>query len=331
LKAKRLKSYKIGIDLMGNETSPEVLFSALSALSLDPDVELVIIGPSALRETLNLSSYTQITFHEASDVVLMTDTPVSAFKTKKNASIFVGLHLLKQGKIDAFLSAGNTGALVLGSKLILSTLPKIKRPALLAMFPTKKKPVAVLDLGGNVNCKAIHLIQFALLASAYCKASQGIENPKIGLLNIGEEPLKGTSELRLAYKHLQNFPSPPFQFAGNIEGRSIFEGDADAIITDGFTGNTFLKTAEGISSLILDRIQTNWPPQMLELLKTQIEDLQTYLHYAEYRGALLLGVDGIVIKCHGYSSPLAMAKAVHGAIDLTKKNFMETFKNCLFL
>lgn len=316
---------------MGNENSPEVLFSTLSSLPLDGDVELVIIAPPALRETLGIASHKQISFHEAPDVVFMTDSPTSAVKTKKNASMFVGLHLLKQGKLDAFISAGNTGALVLGSKLILSSLPKIKRPALLASFPTKKKPITVLDLGVNVDCKATHLIQFALLASAYCRASLGIEKPRIGLLNIGEEPLKGTSELRLAYQQLQDFPSPPFQFVGNIEGRSIFDGDADAIITDGFTGNTFLKTAEGIASLVLDRIQANWPPQMIQLAKTQIEDLQTYLHYAEYRGALLIGVEGIVIKCHGYSTPLAITKAVQGAIDLAKKNFMETLKTHLFL
>lgn len=259
----------------------------------------------------------------------MEENPIVVLRKKKGASMFVGLRLLKQGKIDALVTAGNTGALVLGSKIILSNLMRILRPAFLSFMPTKKKPVAVLDLGANIQCKANHLVQFALLASAYLNIL-GNKTPKIGLLNIGEEPLKGTSELRLAYTQLQSKANAPFKFIGNIEGKSVFDGDADALITDGFTGNIFLKTAEGIASLILDRIHANLPKETLHSLGPQLIDLHKHLHYAEYSGALLLGVKGIVVKCHGYSTPKAFINGVKGAIDLVTQNFLKKFQKELY-
>jgi glycerol-3-phosphate acyltransferase PlsX len=176
----------------------------------------------------------------------------------------------------------------------------------------------VLDLGANVQCKAENLVQFALMATAYLQ-TMGLHSPRIGLLNIGEEPLKGTSELRRAYHLLQTFGSPPFKFAGNIEGKSVFDGDVDALVTDGFTGNIFLKTAEGMANLILDQIPKD----------SQFSQLKKNLHYAEYPGAILLGVKGLVIKCHGYSSTHAIINAVFGTIDRVKKDFMKSFQNSL--
>jgi glycerol-3-phosphate acyltransferase PlsX len=313
---------------MGGENSPETLQKMLSLLPLDEDVELVLIGPSSLAT--KAADHPHISLHTAETFVSLEDNPITALKKKKNASMFVGLSLLKEGKIDALVSSGNTGALLVGAKRILSTFPKIGRPALLGVFPTKKEPMAVLDLGASVQCKATHLVQFALLAAAYIYATRGIKHPKIGFLNIGEEPLKGTSELRLAYSKLQSLSSPSFQFVGNVEGHSIFNGDVDALITDGFTGNTFLKVGEATASFILDRIHTHWPIHVVQSIEKELKDLQTYLHYSEYRGALLIGVQGIVIKCHSYSTSSGVAKAVQGAIDLVKKKFMKTIQTCTF-
>lgn len=307
---------------MGNTHSPAILLDALRQIPCQKDVELVLIGSPDLEDEGPFS------FVSTPDFISMDDNPVIALKKKKNSSMLLGLKLLKLGKIDAFVSAGNTGALVLGSKIILSSLPNINRPAFLSFVPTKKSPVAVLDLGANVQCKAAHLVQFALMASAFLHTKE-IKNPKIGLLNIGEEPIKGTSELRLAYHALQTFPKPPFKFSGNVEGKSVFDGDVDALVTDGFTGNVFLKTAEGIASLILDRINGNLSKETLRTLGPQLSDLQKHLHYAEYPGALLLGVRGIVIKCHGYSTPKAFVNAVQGAINLVKNHFMKTFQTSL--
>jgi len=233
--------------------------------------------------------YSSFEYIETTEFVAMDDNPLSALRRKKNASLFAGLHFLKAKKIDAFVSAGNTGALVLGAKVILGNLPGILRSALLARMPTKKEPVAVLDVGANVQVKAIHLVQFSLLGTAFAKA-HGVKNPTVGLLNIGSEAMKGTSELRVAYKELKKLKNAPFHFAGNIEGKSVFDGDVDVLITDGFTGNVFLKTAEGIASLILDRFGTLLPPHEYKKLMPQIGDLSGHLHYAEYPGAILAGI-----------------------------------------
>lgn len=307
---------------MGNDHSPSILLEALSTIPRYKEVELLCIG------TPKIAGDSPFPFHCTPDFVKMNDNPVVALRKNKSASMFAGLRLLKQGHIDAFISGGNTGALVLGSKIILASLPRLNRPAFLSFVPTKKQPVAVLDLGANIQCKAAHLVQFALMATAFLN-TKGIQNPRIGLLNIGEEPLKGTSELKLAYTKLQTFSNPPFKFSGNIEGKSVFDGDVDALITDGFTGNIFLKTAEGIASLILDRIHANLASDTLKALGPQLSDLQKHLHYAEYPGALLLGARGIVIKCHGYSTPKAFVNAVQGAIELSKNEFMKTFQTSL--
>lgn len=317
------EAYRIGIDLMGSEHSPETFLTALKATSFPKNVEIVILGSQELE------AYSSFTFYSSQEFVTMDDNPLAAYRKKKSASMFLGLRLLKQKKIDAFISSGNTGALVLGSKLILSSLSNISRPAFLSLIPTRKNPVAILDLGANVQCKASHLVQFAYMAVAYLKA-HGIKKPKIGLLNIGEESIKGTSELRLAYSQLQMEAGKSFQFAGNVEGKSAFDGEVDALITDGFTGNVFLKTAEGIANLILDRIRHNLPESTFEAVNPQMKDLQKHLHYAEYPGALLIGVDGIVTKCHGYSTPKALINAIFGVIELSKRNFLHTFKEILY-
>ncbi len=307
---------------MGNSLSPSILLEALLSIPKQDDVELAPIG------TPDLESKCPSPFYSSDDFITMEESPVRALKQKKNASMLLGLRLLKQGEIDAFISAGSTPALILGAKTILSFLPGIKRPALFSYFPTKKNPVAVLDLGANVQCKALNLVQFAHMASAYLHVN-GLENPRVGLLNIGEEPLKGTSELKSAYQALKTMENPSFQFSGNIEGKSVFDGNVDALITDGFTGNILLKTAEGIASLILDKISANLDEKTRSLLGSEISDLQKHLHYAEYPGALLLGVRGIVIKSHGYSSPKAFINAVHGAIALVKKDFLKSFSQAL--
>lgn len=315
----------IGIDLMGSDNAPSVLIDALFSIPSSPNVDLLAIGTSAFSSYFKNSS---IRFFPAADFIGMEENPLAALRRKKEASLCVGLRLLKQGKIDAFVSAGNTGALVTASKMILGTFSQILRPALLALMPTKKRTVAVLDVGANVQVKANHLVQFAMMGVAYLQ-SRGIEHPTIGILNIGSEAVKGTSDLRLAYQELKTFGHPSFKFAGNIEGKSVFDGEVDALITDGFTGNVFLKTAEGFANLVLDRISTHLSKEALDKLGPQLADLKRHLHYAEYPGALLAGVKGLVIKCHGYSTPEAYVSGVRGAIDLATSGFLEMFQKKL--
>lgn len=320
------KKLSIGVDLMGNDNSPATLLKELAALSstLPSGIDLVPIGTAEYEQLAR-----PLRYKIASQVIEMDEHPILALRRKKEASILLGLRLLKEGAIDAFVSAGNTGALVASAKLTLSTLPRILRPSLLALMPTKKNPVAVLDVGANVQAKAAHLVQFALVGAAY-QSARGIKKPSIGILNIGSEALKGTSELRLAYHELQTFAHPPFRFAGNIEGKSVFDGDVDVLVTDGFTGNVFLKTAEGIASLILDQIHAHIPAHELQKIQPQLNDLHRHLHYAEYPGALLAGVNGIVIKCHGYSTPTGIVNGVREAISLASKKFIQVLQDKLY-
>src|SRR3990167_11499770 len=302
---------KVGVDLMGSSNEPPLLLKALAALAPElPDgVEIVPIGAPQYEEAAHPLRYVK-----AAQSIEMDEHPLLALRRKKDASICVGMRLLKEGAIDAFVSAGNTGALVSSAKMILSTLPGILRPSLLTLMPTKKSHVAVLDVGANIQAKESHLVQFAKLGVAFQKI-RGIQNPRVGLLNIGSEAVKGTSQLKAAYHHLQKMKG--FTFAGNIEGKTVFDGDVDVIVTDGFTGNIFLKTAEGIASLILDKIEKN---------SHEGERFQS-LHYSEYPGALLAGVKGIAIKCHGYSSLKGFTNAVLGSLDLVKEGYVQKFMN----
>ncbi len=310
IKAKPLqRPLKIGVDLMGNDNAPQTLLSALKGISIPSNVTLFAIGSP---EFAHLAS--PFEYFSAKETIEMDEHPLLALRRKKNASIPMGMRLLKENKIDAFVSAGNTGALVSSAKMTVGVLPGILRPSLLTLMPTKKNPVAVLDVGANVQIKAAHLVQFALVGAAFQK-TRGISHPKVGLLNIGSEPLKGTSELKLAYHELQKKRS--IAFVGNIEGMTVFDGDVDVLVTDGFTGNVFLKTAEGIASLILDKIQGD----LTELKKFQS------LTLAEYPGAILAGIRGIVIKCHGYSTPKGFTNAVLGAIELAKEAFVQKLLN----
>lgn len=317
----------IGIDLMGSENSPEVLLETIRSLAseLPSQIKLIAIGSAAF------SQKSPLPYIIANETIEMNEPPLTAIRKKRNSSLAVGLQLLKENKIDAFVSAGNTGALVSLAKMTLSMMPNLLRPALLALMPTQRKPIAVLDVGANVQCKAEHLIQFALMGAAYQQASQ-IALPSIGLLNIGSEAVKGTSEIRLAYQELSRLsqqPNPFFHFAGNIEGKEVFTGKIDVLITDGFTGNVLLKTAEGLANFVLDRLNQNLPPKILSQLQDQLKDLQHHLHYAEYPGALLCGVKNIVIKCHSYSSPEAFASGIREAIRISKEGFLQNLQNKL--
>ncbi len=295
---------------MGGEASPLEVIKALKSLTLPSGIDLILIG------TPEWAPFARpLKFRAASEVIEMDDPPLLALRRKKDASLCVGIRMLKEGQIHGFVSSGNTGALVSYAKIALSTLSHILRPALLALMPTKKKPMAVLDVGANLQAKAEHLVQFAWIGAAYQQAL-GIETPAIGLLNIGSEAMKGTSEHRLAYAKLQHQQG----FRGNIEGKSAFEGDLDVLVTDGFTGNVFLKTAEGVASFILDQIST-------ETIQSQFGDLQKRLHYAEYPGALLAGVRGIVIKCHGYSTAQGITNGVRHAADLIVGDFLGRLQN----
>lgn len=338
---------RIGIDLMGSDTSPIVLFDAVLQMAeeLDQSSSLIVLATHEVVQelvriphpTLSSPHTGRIIFHVVTEVITMGDEPLYAVRHKKASSLVTGIRLLKKRHIDAFISTGNTGALITSATLSLSLLPGIRRPALLSLFPTKRGAVAVVDVGGNVSCKAHHLVQFAHMGAAYQRCRLGIEAPVVGLLNIGVESKKGTSELRQVYqtleaqsKALEVDGKPKYiHFYGNIEGREVFQGKVDVLVTDGFTGNVLLKATEGVSSFIFGFLHEVFETHPNSSIETATSEFERYFNYAEYPGAIVCGVDGVVIKCHGHSSPKALYNGIRGAITLVQKNLIANLKDQL--
>lgn len=316
---------RIAIDLLGSDTDPEILLEPLVGLQaelkekalftffISPDLARKI--PSSLRVIV------------CDEVISMEEDPLTAVRKKKSSSIVQGMNLLQKKEIDAFISAGNTGALFASSQIFLPLLPGIERAALLTLLPTKRKEVALIDVGANLVCKAENLVQFALMAIAYQK-SRGIARPAVGLLNIGTEPKKGTPELREAHARLQELAahSDSFHFVGNIEGRDVFKGEIDVLVTDGFSGNIFLKTAEGLAAFVLEQIEENAKALPFSPLAGTLATLRHRLHYAEYPGAILCGIEGIVVKCHGNASTQSFISSIKSSLHLIEQGLLEKIR-----
>lgn len=316
---------RIGIDLMGSDTSPKVLFEAVlkAAEQLGSGHSLLVVATQEIVDQVKGHSRPSIEFHLARDVITMGDEPLSGIRHKKDSSLVKTVRLLRKRQVDAIVTAGNTGALIAAATLSLPLLPGMKRPALLALLPTEKGPVAIVDVGGSVYCKARHLIQFAQMGAAYQRCSQGVAKPRIGLLNIGVESKKGTAEHREAYQILKDLSeTEPFIFTGNVEGREIFQGVVDVLITDGFTGNVFLKTIEGASTYILDYIRKESEGKIDSI----IQGLKKHLDYDEYPGAFVAGVDGVVVKCHGNATPNSFFHSIKGAALLVERQLIPQMK-----
>ncbi len=333
------EGFRIGVDLMGSEQAPDVYFAALADVTRDlddPDTLVAFGTPEVLArleaDSSRLSARMQrLSLVPCPEVIEMDDSPLSAIRHKKNSSMVTGIRQLRDGELHAFVSAGNTGALVASGTIMLPMLPEVERPALLAMLPTRRGYVAVIDVGGNVSCKPQHLVQFAKMGAAYLR-SYGLNHaPVVGLLNIGEESKKGTTEARQAYEMLQEACNEQSQmvFAGNIEGREVFQGKVDVLVTDGFTGNIFLKTSEGVSYFILEYLQDAFSEDPDPRLDSVIRTLHAIVDYDEYPGAIVSGVDRILIKCHGCSSSRAMRKGLLGARDLLKGGWLDAMRQQL--
>lgn len=317
---------RIAVDLMGSDSLPQAIFEAVFVFSqeIQPGDSLVVIAQHAVLPVLR-SLYSTfpscIEFITTEEAIEMEEPPLFAVRRKKDSSMAAGIRLLKEKKIDAFVSTGNTGALVAFAKLHMNMLPTIERPALLVMMPTEKGKVAVLDVGANISPKPEHLVSYALLGSLYREVVYEEKNSKVGLLNIGVEEQKGTKELKETYHLLQKTFLD--RFLGNIEGREVFQGKIDVLVTDGFTGNVFLKTSEGISTFLAEYLQKNF----------KIPEIVSHLHqqfnYSEHPGAFLCGVDGIIVKCHGFSNQTALLNGIRGAFTLVKKDVITKLKERL--
>lgn len=322
---------RIGIDLMGGESSPQELLSAVFEVVnlLGPSDSLIIYGTKDILETgffpptEGENKGSKIDLRLVPEYITMEDDPLTAIRLKKSSSLVVGVSQLKEKKIDALVTAGNTGALIACATIFLPLLKGIERPALLASLPTLKSPIALIDVGGLVSHKPQHLVQNAHFGAAFQRCCLGIDVAKVGLLNIGVESKKGTPETREAHRLLtevSKYPNSKIHFVGNIEGRDVFQGNADVLVTDGFTGNVLLKTSEGISTFIFDYLL-----QELKEVSTVTEGLkliQSRFSYDEYPGALVCGVEGILVKCHGAATKKGMKQSIKGAMQLVRNHLL---------
>jgi len=309
---------RIGVDLMGGDRPPEHLLDAITQCTLDHVSLVPICNQDTADRLARLGSYDCVVTEE---FIEMGEPPLLAVRRKRSASMTMGVRLVKEKQIDALVSTGNTGALVATSMLQLPMLGTIERPALLVIMPNGEKGVVVLDVGANIAPKPEHLIDYAKMGVCYRQVIQGVPHPKVGLLNIGVEERKGTPEVQQTYQRLQEVFGD--YFLGNIEGRVVFDGDIDVMVTDGFTGNVFLKTCEGVSSFFLEYIYTHFPEISVPIVK----HFQERFSYARHPGGFLCGVDGIVVKCHGHSNTLALSNGIKGAAALVQAGVLSKFKS----
>jgi glycerol-3-phosphate acyltransferase PlsX len=302
---------RIALDAMGTDTAPEAeVAGAVAALGdLDPDVQIVLVGDEdTIRAELEKHPDVpegRLHVHHAPDRVSASDAPASVIRRMPDSSIVVGLRLQKKGEADAFISAGNTGAVMATSLFTLRRLPGVARPAIGALLPTSELPSLLVDAGANVDCKPQHLLEFAQLGSVYARDIMDREDPRVALLNIGEEPGKG-NELSVETHRLLT-EAPGINFVGNVEGRDIIQGVCDVVVAEGFVGNVLLKFYESVAEFIIGMLCKETDTRVDG---PEITEVFRVLDYSEYGGAPLLGVGGVSIICHGESSPKAIRNAV---------------------
>jgi glycerol-3-phosphate acyltransferase PlsX len=312
---------RVALDAMGGDGAPaaEVDGAALALRELPAEFRLILVGrPEAIEAELDRHpdlDRDRLDVVAASEVVAMTDKPLQAVRQKRDSSLVVGLGLHRDGKADAFVSAGNTGATLAASTLFLGLHDGVDRATVASLFPTATGPVLVLDAGANVDCSARELVNFAHLGSVYMRDVHDRAAPKVGLLNVGEEDEKGAAVVREAHQLLGQ--DPLLNYVGNIEGRDIVvphprHGQIDVVVTDGFTGNVVLKFYESMGKLMHQLLERESP----DLLGSPaMRPLMRFLDYGEYGGAPLLGVRGVSVICHGSSTALAFKNAIRKAVE----------------
>jgi glycerol-3-phosphate acyltransferase PlsX len=316
---------RIALDAMGGDHAPDEIIAGAIRASEELDVEVLLVGDRAQIEAYlkqHPASPQNLEIVDAEGVISMDEEPLTALRRKPKASINVAMELVKKNRADAVVSAGHSGAAMAAALLRLGRLKGIDRPAIGTVFPTllADKSVILLDVGANVDCKPKYLEQFALMGTVYSKYVMGTEDPKVGLLNIGEEPTKGNDLALQTYERLEANPHIPF--IGNAEGRDVLSGNFDVIVCDGFVGNVVLKFAEAVGEIVLsimkEELPQGWRGMLgTAILKPNLKNLKQRIDHAEHGGALLFGVDGICIISHGSSR----APSIFNAVRLAKEAF----------
>jgi len=319
----------IALDAMGGDHAPraEVEGAVLAARELG--VRVLLVGvEGAVRQELNRHKHSDLPIEivNATDVITMEDTPSHAFRRKKESSLHVAARLVRDGKAEALVSAGNTGAVMTVARFVIGTLPSVDRPALAWAFPNMKEKVSIiLDVGANVDSKPVHIQQFAVMGEIYYRTIWGVKKPRVALLSIGEEESKGNELTREASTLLKQVP---LNFTGNVEGRDMFRGNVDVIVCDGFIGNIALKLSEGlvehIGGMMKKAIKSTLRSKLGYVLsKGAFDEFRKRTDYSEYGGAPLLGVRGITIIGHGRSSAKAIKNGIRVAAELCRSGVNE--------
>lgn len=317
---------KIAVDAMGSDHAPVVEVEGAVQAASQLGVPIVLVGQESLVRPLLARHDTAslpIEVVHASEVVTMQDSPTVAVRRKKDSSIRIAESLMRDGKVSGVVSAGNTGAVMATAKFVVGTLAVVDRPALSTVLPTQKgKPAILLDVGANVDCKPLHLEQFAIMGDIYSRAIFGIRRPRVGLLSIGEEDSKGNDLTKESFKSLRQ---APINFIGNVEGRDIFKGEVDVIVCDGFTGNVALKLSEGLFETFIEMLRQELHRTLSAkvgayLSQSAFRAFKRRLDYSEFGGAPLLGIKGITIVCHGRSNANAIKNAIRVASEFCKHN-----------
>ena len=316
---------KIVLDAMGGDNAPVVEVEGAIQAVKEFGHDLILVGDeSRIKRELEKHGFSsdKITIKHASEVIEMHDPAAISVRRKRDSSIVVGLDLIKKDQADAFVSAGNTGAVVCAATLSLRLLPGIERPGIAIVIPTLKGTSLIIDVGANINTKPIHLLQYGIMADAYSRYLLGKPNPSVGLLSIGEEESKGTEFIKEAHTLLSE---SKLNFTGNIEGRDVYAGKVDIILCDGFVGNVILKISESVADTIMQTLKQEIKADFLAtigavLSASAFHELKKKMDYSERGGALLLGVDGRCIICHGSSTPKAIKNAIRVAAEFVKQD-----------
>ena len=331
---------KIILDAMGGDNAPDAnIQGAINAID-KVKAEIVLVGKEEIirskikeftgKEMEEVSN--RLSIRNATETIEMCDIPTAAIRQKKDSSMVVGFRMLKEDEGDVFISAGNSGALLTGATLIVGRIRGVDRPALAGILPAYKSQLLLIDAGSNTNCKPINLLQFAQMSSIYLKNTYKIDKPRIGLLNIGTEETKGNELIKESYQLLKEKSEElGINFVGNVEGRDAFTGEIDAIVTDGFTGNVFLKTTEGIGKFVKRSLTESLTQNFLSKLAVipalpGIKRFSKTMDYKSYGGALFLGVKKPVVKAHGSSDKLLFEYTIIQAEKFVENKAVEKMK-----
>lgn len=319
---------KIAVDMMGGDDAPGIVLDAVKKAVEDfKDLEIILFGDES---QYNLS-HERIEFRHCTEKIEMEDEPVRAIKRKKDSSMVKMAEAVKSGEADGCVSAGNTGALMSAGLFIVGRIKGVARPALVVTLPTTDgKGFVFLDVGANADAKAEHLLQYAQLGNIYAQKIRGIQNPSVSLLNIGTEAAKGNSLTKKAYDLFEKNQS--FNFTGNIEAKTLMDGNVDVVVTDGYTGNMVLKNLEGtaksIGKMLKETIMSSFKNKLAgAVLKKDLEIFAKKMDYSEYGGSVLLGLDGTVVKAHGSSNAKAFYSAIRQAKIAGEENIVQIMKD----